>query len=231
VINVATGEIAQRIDYDEFGNVQLDTNPGFQPFGFAGGIYDLDTGLVRFGVRDYDPKVGRWTAKDPIDFDGGDANLYGYIWNDPINSAEPSGLVCGTGTCVLVGFCLARTGKAAYDAYRAARAIARAVAMANEIGDDDANSGNAAGSAAEQCPALSGKTRAEAKDELEKLGFKDNGTSGGGYDKWYHPDGSRIFIKPDGSVSRTGPKIQNPDPNKRGHPSKNWSRWQTNIIS
>jgi len=40
------------MDYDEFGNVLLDTNPGFQPFGFAGGLSDQRTGLVRFGARD-----------------------------------------------------------------------------------------------------------------------------------------------------------------------------------
>ncbi len=45
-----------RLDYDEFGRVLLDTNPGFQPFGFAGGHYDPDTQLVRFGARDYDPE-------------------------------------------------------------------------------------------------------------------------------------------------------------------------------
>ena len=55
--------------------VTLDTNPGFQPFGFAGGLYDADTGLVRFGARDYDAAVARWTAKDPIRWDGGQANL------------------------------------------------------------------------------------------------------------------------------------------------------------
>jgi hypothetical protein len=49
VVDSATGVIAQRIDYDEFGNVVLDTNPGFQPFGFAGGLYDPETTLVRFG--------------------------------------------------------------------------------------------------------------------------------------------------------------------------------------
>ena len=37
VVDAATGSIAQRLDYDAFGNVALDTNPGFQPFGFAGG--------------------------------------------------------------------------------------------------------------------------------------------------------------------------------------------------
>mgnify|MGYP000343787890 CR=1 FL=1 len=61
VIDTADGSIAQRMDYDVWGNVLVDTNPGFQPFGFAGGIYDLHTGLVRFGARDYYPEAGSWT--------------------------------------------------------------------------------------------------------------------------------------------------------------------------
>ncbi len=92
VINTADGTIVQRMNYDEFGNVILDTNPGFQPFGFAGGIYDQHTGLVRFGVRDYDPQTGRWTVKDPILFGGGQANLYAYVFNNPINFYDPYGL-------------------------------------------------------------------------------------------------------------------------------------------
>jgi len=91
VINTANGAVTQRIDYDEFGNVTNDTNPGFQPFGFAGGIYDQHTGLTRFGARDYDPQIGRWTAKDPIRFEGGDANLYGYVINDPVNFVDQDG--------------------------------------------------------------------------------------------------------------------------------------------
>lgn len=79
------------MDYDEFGTVILDTNPGFQPFGFAGGIYDRDTGLVRHGARDYDPETGRWTAKDPIRFGGKSVNLYGYVFNDPINRIDIDG--------------------------------------------------------------------------------------------------------------------------------------------
>src|SRR5207302_1808715 len=82
----------QRMDYDAFGNVLLDTNPGFQPFGFAGGLYDRDTKLTRFGARDYDAETGRWMVKDPILFDGGDTNLYGYVLNDPVTHIDPSGL-------------------------------------------------------------------------------------------------------------------------------------------
>ena len=46
VVNAATGEVAQQLDYDEFGVVTRDTNPGFQPFGFAGGLYEPATGLT-----------------------------------------------------------------------------------------------------------------------------------------------------------------------------------------
>ncbi len=92
VIDVATGIVAQALNYDEFGNVILDTNPGFQPFGFAGGLYDKDTKLVRFGARDYYAHIGRWTAKDPSRFGGGDTELYGYVGNDPTNGSDPSGL-------------------------------------------------------------------------------------------------------------------------------------------
>ncbi|MEN8169442.1 MAG: RHS repeat-associated core domain-containing protein [Pseudomonadota bacterium] len=92
VVNSTTGEVVQRMDFDEFGNVINDTNPGFQPFGFAGGIDDLHTGLVRFGARDYDAVTGRWTSKDPIRFAGGDANLYGYVFSDPLNWIDIYGL-------------------------------------------------------------------------------------------------------------------------------------------
>lgn len=91
VVNAEDGTIVQRMDYDEFGRVVLDTNPGFQPFGFAGGLYDTDTGLVRFGVRDYDASTGRWTAKDPSLFRGGDLNLYRYAGGDPINFGDVNG--------------------------------------------------------------------------------------------------------------------------------------------
>ena len=91
VVNPANGQVIQRTDYDAFGNVISDTQPGFQPFGFAGGLYDRDTKLVRFGARDYDAETGRWTAKDPILFEGGLANLYSYVNNDPVNLRDVDG--------------------------------------------------------------------------------------------------------------------------------------------
>jgi len=92
VVDAATGAIAQRIDYDAWGQVTSDSNPSFQPFGYAGGLYEPSTGLVRFGARDYDAQTGRWTAKDPIRFAGGDSNLYSYVGNNPISFIDPLGL-------------------------------------------------------------------------------------------------------------------------------------------
>jgi RHS repeat-associated protein len=94
VVNIQTGTISQRLDYDEFGRIMSDTNPDFCPFGFGGGLYESGTGLVRFGARDYAADVGRWLKKDPIGFSGGSANTYSYADNDPINMVDPSGLSC-----------------------------------------------------------------------------------------------------------------------------------------
>lgn len=79
------------MEYDKWGRGLVDTNPGFQPFGFAGGLYDRDTGLVRFGARDYDQDTGRWTAKDPIGLAGG-INTYAYVGNNPLKYIDPFGL-------------------------------------------------------------------------------------------------------------------------------------------
>ena len=86
------GTLVKSIEYDSFGNVISDTNPSFElPLGFAGGLQDSDTGLVRFGSRDYDPDTGRWTGKDPIFFEAGDTDLYGYCLNNPVSFVDPDG--------------------------------------------------------------------------------------------------------------------------------------------
>ncbi len=92
VIDTSNGNVIQQMDYDEFGRVITDTNPGFQPFGFAGGILDQATKLTRFGFRDYDAEAGRWTAFDPIRFSSGQTNLYEYVLSDPINFKDLLGL-------------------------------------------------------------------------------------------------------------------------------------------
>ncbi|HEX4955191.1 MAG TPA: RHS repeat-associated core domain-containing protein [Thermoanaerobaculia bacterium] len=97
VIDSATCQVVQRIDYDALGRITLETNPGFQLLGFAGGLYDPQTGLVRFGARAYDPAVGRWTAKDPPGFAAGDTSLYGCVVQGPNDRIDPTGLAPGPG--------------------------------------------------------------------------------------------------------------------------------------
>ncbi|HEV8436362.1 MAG TPA: RHS repeat-associated core domain-containing protein [Thermoanaerobaculia bacterium] len=99
VLEVSGGSLADAVTYDAFGAVVSDTNRGFVPFGFAGGLYDPDTGLTRYGLRDYDAATGRWTSKDPLLFWGTGrsdydwtTNTYQYCDGDPVNFSDPTGL-------------------------------------------------------------------------------------------------------------------------------------------
>jgi len=92
-VSDTTGNIIKEVSYDTFGKLLRDSNEAFKvPFGFAGGLQDKDTKLTRFGYRDYDAYTGKWTAKDPIGFSGGDSNLYGYVLGDPVNWIDEDGL-------------------------------------------------------------------------------------------------------------------------------------------
>lgn len=92
------GTLVERIDLGPWGEYLGDDDWSTlaDVVGFAGGIPDPLTGLVRFGARDYDPTSGRWTARDPSLFAGG-ANLYGYVANDPVNLIDPTGRWCVSG--------------------------------------------------------------------------------------------------------------------------------------
>ena len=93
VITDASGAVVRTFAYDSFGvrDRTKETGTFELPIGFAGGLEDPITGLVRFGLRDYEPSTGRWTARDPILHDGG-INLYVYSGSDPVAKRDPSGL-------------------------------------------------------------------------------------------------------------------------------------------
>ena len=93
VLDAGTGAIVKRVERDAFGRVLSDSHPEFElAIGFAGGIEDPTTGLVRFGLRDYDPETGRWTSRDPSMYGGSPRNLYAYADNAPATRRDPSGL-------------------------------------------------------------------------------------------------------------------------------------------
>lgn len=78
-----------QISYNSFGVPSSTTVSGYA---YTGREYDSETGLYYYRARYYDPKIGRFISKDPIGFAGGDANLYAYTKNNPINWIDPWGL-------------------------------------------------------------------------------------------------------------------------------------------
>lgn len=80
------GQVVKAMQRDPFGLLLWDSNPGFRvPFGFAGGLDDLDTALVCLHGREYDPETGRWTSVDRASQEMGSLVL-----SDPVNLTPSS---------------------------------------------------------------------------------------------------------------------------------------------
>ncbi len=113
----AAGAVVNEYIYDAFGNRISVTETVANPYGFTAREYDPESGLYFYRARYYDPQAGRFISSDPIGFTGGDSNLYAYVFNDPVNLIDPSGLSAagraGTGTIgAAAAGSINRTGKA-----------------------------------------------------------------------------------------------------------------------
>ena len=84
--------LAQKQDFDAWGVATGVTGAAVQALGYVGGLADTLTGLERFGARDYDAGVGRWTCRDPIVSPAIWSSTYSYADNLPVTSADPTGL-------------------------------------------------------------------------------------------------------------------------------------------
>jgi RHS repeat-associated protein len=76
--------------YEPFGNTTLSGNASSNPSQYTGRDND-GTGLYYYRARYYSPTLQRFISEDPIDFAGGDTNLYAYVGNSPCNLTDPSG--------------------------------------------------------------------------------------------------------------------------------------------
>ena len=84
----SSGSKVNTYSYDPYG-VQLSaTEAVANPWRYAAGYFDTQTGLTKFGTRYYDPTLGRWTQRDPISPTF--AN-YRYAGCDPVNRIDPLG--------------------------------------------------------------------------------------------------------------------------------------------
>jgi RHS repeat-associated protein len=97
------GKVVEHRQYDAYGRIlRRTTSPvagspvtagvGID-FGYAGRPLEERTGLSDNRARWYEPGTGRFVNEDPSGFKGGDANLFRYVGNDPLNRIDPSGLM------------------------------------------------------------------------------------------------------------------------------------------
>jgi RHS repeat-associated protein len=91
--------------YEPYGE-QISGPSVANPIRFQGQHLDSQTGLYKMGLRYYDPTIGRWTQKDPLNLyqDPRQANRYAFAGSDPITNADPSGLhtLCDSQGCKAV---------------------------------------------------------------------------------------------------------------------------------
>jgi RHS repeat-associated protein len=89
----ATGGVLDHIDYDAYGKITAESNPGNgDRYKYTAQELDSQTALYQFGWRQFDVSIGRFTSEDPLRFQAGDANIYRYVGNSPTNATDPSGL-------------------------------------------------------------------------------------------------------------------------------------------
>ena len=85
--------VGARYSYDPFGNILSKSGPlaDGNTYRFSSQEYHQPSGSVLYLYRAYDPNLQRFINRDPIQELGG-INLYGFVFNDPINTVDLWGL-------------------------------------------------------------------------------------------------------------------------------------------
>jgi RHS repeat-associated protein len=93
----STGAVRAQYDYDAWGNQTKLSGDLDARFGFTGHYYHARSGLDLTLHRAYDPSLGRWLSRDPLEnaeMRQG-PNLYSYVGNDPLSEIDLLGLARG----------------------------------------------------------------------------------------------------------------------------------------
>ncbi|MDD3144651.1 MAG: hypothetical protein PHV23_00910 [Candidatus Gracilibacteria bacterium] len=91
-ITDSSGNLVVSYEYDSFGNFEITSgaNSGNTRL-YTGREYDSEIGLYYNRARYYNPELGRFISRDPIDISD-DVNLYAYTKNNPVNFTDNLGL-------------------------------------------------------------------------------------------------------------------------------------------
>jgi RHS repeat-associated protein len=89
-----TGVVRARYAYDPFGHRSRTGGSIEADFSFAGLLFAPEARLLLARFRTYDPDLGRWLSRDPLNKAEEDQgpNLYAYVGNNPVNRIDPLGL-------------------------------------------------------------------------------------------------------------------------------------------
>ena len=93
------GELLESYRYETFGAASiydssgsaLPASPRENRFLFTGREWLSQVGLYDYRNRVYSAQIGRFLQTDPIRFAAGDANIYRYVSNNPVNWVDPEG--------------------------------------------------------------------------------------------------------------------------------------------
>ena len=86
-----SGTLQTQYSYDPFGNTSVSVASSANSYQFTGREND-ETPLYYYRARYHQPGFQRFVAQDPLDFRGGDPNLYDYVRDNPISGMDPFGL-------------------------------------------------------------------------------------------------------------------------------------------
>lgn len=107
------GSPVERYEYDVYGQPSffdgsynaITASALGNPYLFTGRRYDTESGNYYYRARFYSPALGRFLSMDPLGYAAGDANLYRYVFNSPVNYTDPSGQIIETLLdAVIVGY-------------------------------------------------------------------------------------------------------------------------------
>jgi len=174
MVSDSNGAPYQSYSYDAWGKVTAKDSSGnvlaasaiASPFLFTGREYDSATGLYDYRARTYSPELGRFLQMDPIKFEGGDANIFRYCGNDPVNWIDPSGRnpIAGAIAGVEGGFIVGGPAGAILGGVGGILLGAELLHLADELIHHQQEENNAVDGGGQSCPA----------SDLEPTGAKNS---------------------------------------------------------